>query len=117
VPKQSKHPREAQALAEWLTAPEQQLKAFKATGNFPSQVEAQNNAELQKVTDPFFNDAPVGKILTDRASAIKTIPYKGANYFAITAAFNNAINRVSVDKTHSPKDSWDMFVAELGTLK
>ena len=59
----------------------------------------------------------LGKILTDRASAIKTIPYKGANYFAITAAFNNAINRVSVDKTHSPKDSWDMFVAELGTLK
>ncbi|MEU2281786.1 extracellular solute-binding protein [Streptomyces sp. NPDC013178] len=117
VPTQSKHPKEAQALAEWLTAPEQQLKAFKATGNFPSQVEAQKSPELQKVTDPFFNDAPVGKFLTARASAIKTIPYKGENYFAITAAFNDAINRVSVDKTHSAKESWDMFVDGLDALK
>lgn len=117
VPTQSKHPKEAQALAEWLTAPEQQMKAFKATGNFPSQVEAQNSPELQKVTDPFFNDAPVGKVLTARASAIKTIPYKGDNYFAITAAFNDAINRVSVDKTHSAKESWDLFVDGLDALK
>ncbi|MEU6918322.1 ABC transporter substrate-binding protein [Streptomyces olindensis] len=117
VPTQSKHPKEAQALAEWLTAPEQQMKAFKATGNFPSQVKAQNSPELQKVTDPFFSDAPVGKILTARASAIKTIPYKGENYFAITAAFNDAINRVSVDKTHSVKESWDMFVDGLDALK
>ncbi|MET9866546.1 extracellular solute-binding protein [Streptomyces sp. NPDC006386] len=117
VPTQSKHPKEAQALAEWLTAPEQQLKAFKSTGNFPSQVKAQNSPELQKVTDPFFHDAPVGKFLTARASAIKTIPYKGENYFAITAAFNDAINRVSVDKTHSAKESWDMFVDGLDALK
>ncbi len=41
VPTQSSHPKEAQALAEWLTAPEQQLVAFQTTGNFPSQVEAQ----------------------------------------------------------------------------
>ena len=117
VPTQSKHPKEAQALAEWLTAPEQQLKAFKATGNFPSQVKAQSSDQLQKMTDPFFSDAPVGKILTDRASAITAIPYKGDNYFAITAAFNNAINRVSVDKTDSPKKSWDTFVDELDALK
>lgn len=117
VPTQSKHGKEAQALAEWLTAPEQQLKAFKATGNFPSQVQAQNSDELQKVTDPFFNNAPVGKIYTNRASAITKLPYKGANYSAITAAFNNAINRVSVDKTDSPKKSWDRFVDDLNALK
>ncbi|MET7896593.1 ABC transporter substrate-binding protein [Streptomyces mirabilis] len=117
VPTQSKHPKEAQALAEWLTAPEQQIKAFKATGNFPSQVEAQKSPELQKVTEPFFNNAPVGKILTKRASAISMVPYKGENYFAITAAFNDAINRVSVDKTDSPDKSWDKFVDSLDALK
>lgn len=117
VPKQSEHPEEAQALAEWLTAPEQQLKAFRATGNFPSQLQAQKSPELQRVTDPFFNDAPVGKIFTDQAASVTTIPYKGKNYFAITAAFNNAINRVSVDRTHSPEDSWKMFVAELDALE
>jgi cellobiose transport system substrate-binding protein len=116
VPKQSQHPEEAKALADWLTAPEQQLKAFKATGNFPSQVQAQKSDELQQVTDPFFNNAPVGKILTDRAAAVNEIPYKGENYFAITTAFNNAIKRVSVDRTHSAQESWDMFETELKTL-
>lgn len=117
VPKQSKHPEEAQALAEWLTAPEQQMKAFKASGNFPSQVEAQKSPEMQKVTEPFFNDAPVGKVLAERASNISVVPYKGDNYFAITAAFNDAVNRVSVDKTYSAKESWDMFVEGLDSLK
>lgn len=117
VPKQSKHPKEAQALAAWLTAPEQQLKAFKATGNFPSQVAAQNSPELQKVTDPFFNNAPVGQILTHRAAAITTIPFKGNNYFAITAAFNDAVNRVSVDKTDSAAQSWNKFLEALKALK
>ncbi|WP_436777579.1 ABC transporter substrate-binding protein [Yinghuangia sp. YIM S09857] len=117
VPTQSKHPAEAQALSEWLTAPEQQLKAFQASGNFPSQIQAQNSDELQKVTDPFFNDAPVGKILTNRASASITLQYKSTNYSAITAAFNNAINRVSVDKTDSAQKSWDTFVDDLKALK
>lgn len=117
VPTQSKHPEEAKALADWLTAPEQQLKAFAATGNFPSQVEAQESEELQQVTNPFFNDAPVGQILTDRSKAIKTIAYKGDNYFAITDAFNKAINRVSVDQTQNAQESWDMFLDELGNLE
>jgi cellobiose transport system substrate-binding protein len=88
VPNQSKHPEEAKALAAWLTAPEQQLKAFQATGNFPSQLEAQKSPELQSVTDPFFNNAPVGQILTDRAALIDVIPYVGKNHAAITGAFN-----------------------------
>ena len=46
VPKQSKHPKEAAELAAWLTAPEQQIKAFQKTGNFPSQVEALTSPEL-----------------------------------------------------------------------
>ena len=117
VPTQSKHPEEAQALADWLTAPEQQLKAFASTGNFPSQVEAQKSEELQQVTNEFFNNAPVGQILTDRAAAITEIPFKGDNYFAITDAFNKAINRVSVDKTQTADESWDMFLDELGNLE
>jgi cellobiose transport system substrate-binding protein len=117
VPTQSEHPEEAQALAEWLTAPEQQLKAFEATGNFPSQVEAQDSPELQEVTNPFFNDAPVGAILSDRAQQISVIPYIGPDHFAITSAFNSALNRVSVDGTHTPEESWELFEADLATLE
>ena len=36
LPKQGKHSKEAVELIKWLTAPEQQKKVFKATGNFPS---------------------------------------------------------------------------------
>lgn len=117
VPTQSERPEEAKALAEWLTAPEQQTKAFEATGNFPSQVEAQQSEEIQQVTKPFFNDAPVGAILAERAENISVVPYKGERYFTITAAFNSAINRVSVDQTHSPEESWAAFVDELATLE
>lgn len=116
VPTQSEHPEEAKALAAWLTAPEQQVKAFEATGNFPSQVEAQESKKLASVEEPFFNDAPTGEILSNRAAAITTIPFKGDNYFAIAAAFNNAINRVSVDGTHTADESWDLFLEDLEAL-
>jgi len=36
VPKQTKHPKEAAALAEFLTNPEGQLAAYEAVNNFPS---------------------------------------------------------------------------------
>ena len=40
VPKQSEHPDEAKKFAAWITAPEQQVKAFEAIGAFPSTVDA-----------------------------------------------------------------------------
>lgn len=72
VPKTSKHPKEAAALAEWLTAPAQQAKAFQKAGTFPSTLEGQTDPgvtgpnELSK----FFNDAPVGTILASRAKGV-----------------------------------------------
>ena len=36
IPKQSRHAKEAYQLAAWLTAPEQQLRIFKESGNLPS---------------------------------------------------------------------------------
>lgn len=116
VPTMSEHPAEAQALAAWLTAPEQQLKAFATTGNFPSQIEAQESAELAGMTHEFFNDAPVGKIMTNRAAAITVIPFKGENYFTVRTALSNALNRVDVDGTHDAETSWQMFVDEVNAL-
>ena len=40
VPANGEHVEEAQKLADWLTAPEQQIKAFVNAGTFPSQIEA-----------------------------------------------------------------------------
>lgn len=116
VPKMGKHTEEAKALAAWLTAPEQQITAFKTKGNFPSQKAALDNAELLKQTNPFFNSAPVGKIFSDRAKAVTVNPFKGPNYFAETTAVSDALNRVDVDKTDSADASWKKAVAEVAGL-
>ncbi len=116
VPAQGAHVEEAKKLAAWLTAPEQQITAFKLKGTFPSQVEALTSQDLLSVVNPFFNDAPTGQILADRAKAVTVVPFKGPNYFAYRAAISNAINRVDVDKTHNAADSWATAVSDIAAL-
>ncbi|MGW6131563.1 ABC transporter substrate-binding protein [Cellulomonas sp. NPDC055163] len=117
VPAQGAHPEEAKALAAWLTAPEQQIKAFKAKGTFPSQVEALESQDLLTVTNPFFNEAPTGQILADAAKAINPVPpFKGPQYFAINDAMSQAIGRVDVDKTDDPASSWAKFEEAVSAL-
>lgn len=106
VPAQGKHPEEAKALAAWLTAPEQQIKAFKSKGTFPSQVEALGDSGLLAQKNSFFNDAPTGQILADRAKAITVQPYKGTHYFALATLVTDAFNRVDVAKTDDANSSW-----------
>lgn len=78
VPTTSKHPKEAAALAQWLTAAKQQQYVFENFGNFPSNLEAQQAAAETTGTEisTFFNDAPVGQILSSRAEGV-VAQYKG----------------------------------------
>ena len=78
VPAQGKHTEAAKKFADWLTAPEQQMKAFANAGTFPSQVDAYTDAALTGATNEFFNNAPIGEILTNRAKAVDPVPpFKG----------------------------------------
>ncbi|MDV3220545.1 ABC transporter substrate-binding protein [Intrasporangium sp.] len=115
VPTQSEHQDEAKALAAWLTAPEQQIKAFKAVGAFPSQKAALDSPDLASVTVPFFNDAPTGKIFADRAKAVTVSPFKGPKYFPINDAMQQALTRIE-DGSATPEASWDKFVADVQAL-
>ena len=117
VPKDGKNVAAAQALADWLTAPEQQIKAFENAGTFPSQVEALKNDTLLSSTNEFFNDAPVGQIFTDRANAVTVAPFKGQYYFQINDAMQKALTRVDVDKSQSPAESWDQWVSEVDAIQ
>ncbi|QDO90309.1 extracellular solute-binding protein [Ornithinimicrobium ciconiae] len=116
VPAQGDHVEEAKALANWLTAPEQQIKAFEAKGTFPSQVEALESETLLQSTNAFFNDAPTGQIFVDRANAVTFQPFKGPDYFSINTALQDALTRVDVDGTDDPQSSWDKFVADVEAL-
>jgi cellobiose transport system substrate-binding protein len=115
VPSQSKHPQEARALAAWLTAPEQQIKAFKKVGAFPSQQAALDSPDLASVKVAFFNNAPTGQIFADRAKAVTITPYKGTKYFPINDAMQQALTRIE-DGSSTPAASWDKFVADVQAL-
>ncbi|WEG09070.1 extracellular solute-binding protein [Microbacterium horticulturae] len=78
VPTTSKHPKEAAALAEYLTSAPSLVTAFQAAGTFPSVIEAQTDPGVTGQSDltKFFNDAPIGTILGKRAEGVKA-QYKG----------------------------------------
>lgn len=115
VPAQGDNVEEATEVAAWLTAPEQQAKAFAAVGAFPSQVEAQDAPEVDEAVNEFFNDAPVGTIFADRAAAITVQPFKGPKYSDILTAFQAAIMRVD-DGSKDPDASWEQFLADVEAL-
>ena len=115
VPTQSEHPDEAKEFAAWITAPEQQAKAFEAIGAFPSQVEALDAPEVVEASNEFFNNAPTGEILSNRAAAITVQPYKGPKYSDILQAFQAALLRVD-DGSNTPEESWDTFLADVNAL-
>ncbi|WP_438354608.1 ABC transporter substrate-binding protein [Microbacterium sp. CJ88] len=116
VPANGENVAAAQDLAAWLTAPEQQIKAFANAGTFPSQNDALTSPTLLESTNAYFNNAPVGTILTDRANAVSVAPFKGKFYFQINDAMQKALTRVE-DGTQDATASWDQWAAEVKNLK
>jgi cellobiose transport system substrate-binding protein len=115
VPANGAHVEEAQKLADWLTAPEQQIKAFVNAGTFPSQNDAYTDEALTGFVNEYFNNAPVGQIFTDRAKAVTTAPFKGEYYFQINDAMQKALTRVE-DGTQDKQASWDQWVSEVEAI-
>ncbi len=115
VPANGAHVAEAQQLADWLTDPATQLKAFANAGTFPSQVEALESDELAAATNDYFNGAPTGEILTDRANAITVATFKGPQYFQFHDALQNAVTRV-FDGLEDESTSWNTWVTEVSAF-
>ncbi len=115
VPANGANVEEAQKLADWLTSPDTQIKAFENVGAFPSQNEALSSPALLDSVNGYFNDAPVGEILADRAKAITVSPFKSTEYFKINSLFQDALTRTE-DGSQDPATSWDQFVSEVDAL-
>jgi cellobiose transport system substrate-binding protein len=110
VPKQTEHPGEAYELAKWLTAPEQQKRIFKETGNLPSEPAAYQDPEVTATTNEYFNSAPVGRIFGDSAESLEPT-YRGTKDAKVTPVFNNALSRVETGK-QSTSDAFEQAVRE-----
>jgi cellobiose transport system substrate-binding protein len=115
VPANGANVEAAQELADWLTSPETQVKAFVNAGTFPSQVGSYESPDLTGFVNPYFNDAPTGELLSHRAAAVEVTPFKGPNYFAVHDALQNAVTRV-FDGLEDQETSWNTWVAEVGTI-
>src|SRR5439155_324254 len=83
--------------------------AFTTTGNYPSQVAAYTDPALTGAMNPYFNNAPIGKIFAERAKAVKVTPYKGVKYAAIMQAVQDGLTRVE-SKKQTIDASWAQVV-------
>jgi cellobiose transport system substrate-binding protein len=111
VPKQSSHPKEAYDLAKFLTSPASEAYVFKQTGNLPSQPKLLKSKAVLGFKNPFFSNAPVGKIFG--TSALKLKPQiLGPHQGDIQTASTNAIQRVEQRKQSAEK-SWKQFLKDV----
>jgi cellobiose transport system substrate-binding protein len=114
IPKQSKHPKEAFALAKWLTSPAQQAKVFRKAGNFPSTSTLYSDAVITDFVNPFFNNAPVGKIFSESVATMKA-QYLGPKAGDINTAIQNGLTRVEQGKQNAD-EAWTQAVGEVKKL-
>ncbi len=111
VTKQSQHQAEAADLVKFLTSPASQLAVFKQTGNLSSEVPVLKSSAVQGFKNPFFSNAPVGKIFAN--SALKLTPQiLGPHQGDFQTAASNAIQRVEQHK-QSPAASWKQFLKDV----
>lgn len=106
IPKGAKEPQEAWNFISWYLAPAQQLKVFQTYGLFPSTPSLYTDPDLIGFKDPFFNNAPVGKIYADGVKKLKPI-FEGKLQRCIDMAMGSAISLVANGKEKNAKKAFD----------
>jgi cellobiose transport system substrate-binding protein len=107
VPKQSKHQKEAAELAKFLTNPESQLAAF-AAGPFPSRTKYYNDPVLTEYKNPYYGEAPIGKIYSTAASQVKPV-YFGPKHEDVRADLENVLLGLGDGKV-KPEEAWQRAI-------
>jgi cellobiose transport system substrate-binding protein len=115
VPKQSKHPKEAAELIDFLTSKDNQAKVFKEEGTFPSIPALYDDPSIQNFTKPFFGDAPIGKIYSEAAKALKP-QHLGPKEGDVRVAIGNGLGRVEQGK-QTPDEAWAQVLEDVKKIK
>ena len=111
VPSYAENSQAAYDFIAWYLAPEQQLKVFKTNGLFPAASVLYDDAALLDYKDPFFNNAPVGKIYATGVKKVKPI-FEGKLQRAIDQAIGAGLGRVAAKKMDAKK-SWAQVLADI----
>lgn len=114
LPAQGDNAQAAYDLIEWLTAPEQQLKVFQETGNFPSTPELYDDPALTGFQKEYFNDAPIGEIFTEAAQQVQP-QYQGPLQGDVLATIGQGLGRIE-DGAQRPDEAWAQVLDDLASL-
>ncbi|WP_432544407.1 ABC transporter substrate-binding protein [Kineococcus sp. SYSU DK002] len=113
IPARAANPEAAWAYITKMQSPEQQLQHFIESGSLPTTPVNYDKPELVNHTDPFFSNAPTGKIFTQAVLGLK--PFLNGEYNTeISTELLNALNGVEGDG--APADAaWDTAVKNIKT--
>ena len=109
IPAVSQHKQEAAELITWLTDPAQQATVFAEAGNFPS-----TTAGIEMVADavdPYFNNAPIGKIFSASAEAAP-VQILGPEDGVVKSAMVQSLLAVETGGS-DPAQAWDAAAAKI----
>ncbi len=116
IPKGAKNKDEAWNFISWYLAPAQQLKVFQTYGLFPSTPSLYSDPDLVGFKDPFFNNAPTGKIYADGVKKLKPI-FEGKLQRCIDMAMGSAISLVANGKEKKPAKAFATGIAAADKCK
>lgn len=111
IPKNAKNPKAAWDYISTMQSPEGQLEHFLEAGALPTTPSVYKDPKLLAMKDPFFSDAPIGKIYTD--SLVNLKPFLiGTDSAAIGQEFLNAITAVDQGKG-DPATAWNTAIGNI----
>ncbi|MFB4280260.1 extracellular solute-binding protein [Nonomuraea sp. MTCD27] len=113
IPKGAANPKAAWDYISKTQSPQGQLEHFTGSGALPTTPSVYQDPKLTGLKDPFFSDAPTGKIYTDSLLGLKPFLI-GPDSSAIGQEFLNAITNVEQGKG-DPAKAWDAALANIKT--
>ncbi|MEV4175290.1 extracellular solute-binding protein [Nonomuraea sp. NPDC049709] len=113
IPKGAANPKAAWDYISKTQSPQGQLEHFTDSGALPTTPSVYQDPKLTGLKDPFFSDAPTGKIYTDSLLGLKPFLI-GPDSSAIGQEFLNAITNVEQGKG-DPAKAWDAALANIKT--
>jgi cellobiose transport system substrate-binding protein len=96
-----------------MQSPQSQLAHYVGSGSLPSTPAVYKDPQLTSHKDPFFSNAPTGKIYTDSLLGLKPF-YIGPDSSAIGQEFLNALTNVEQGKG-DPAKAWDTALQNIKT--
>jgi cellobiose transport system substrate-binding protein len=113
IPKRAQNAQAAWNYIKEMQSPQGQLEHFGRVGALPSTPSVYKDDKVVSAKDPFFSDAPIGKIYTDSLLELKPF-YIGPDSGTIGSEFLNSITNVE-QAGGNPATAWDDAVRNIKT--